>query len=52
VKQDYVRNSDATGQGFIDFGFIFELRMFRFDAFELDSNLLTGDDVDSEVDIT
>ena len=38
-------DADAAGKGFVDAGLIFELRVFGFDAFELDGDLLAGDDV-------
>ena len=46
------RNSDATGERLVDAGFIFELRMLGLDALELDGDLLSGDDVGSQVDVT
>ena len=46
------RNPNAASQRLVDTGFIFELRVLCFDAFELDGNLLTRDDVRSEIDVT
>lgn len=46
------RNSDAASQSLVDFGFVFELRVFSLDGLELDGNLFARDDVDAEVDIT
>jgi hypothetical protein len=41
------RDTDTTGQGLVDTGFILELRVLGLDALELDGNLLAGDDVSS-----
>lgn len=38
-------NSDTAGEGLVDAGLIFELRVLGLDALELDGDLLTGDDV-------
>lgn len=38
-------NTDTTGKRLVDAGLIFELRVLGLDAFKLDGNLLTGDDV-------
>jgi hypothetical protein len=45
-------DADTSSKGLVDTGLIFELGVLRLDALELDGNLLTGDDVGSEVDIT
>jgi hypothetical protein len=41
----YEGDSDTSGKGFVDSGFIFELRVLGLDTFELDGNLLTRDDI-------
>lgn len=38
-------NADAAGEGFVDAGFVFELGVLGLDGFELDGDLLAGDDV-------
>jgi hypothetical protein len=38
-------DADAAGEGLVDAGFIFKLRMLGLDALELDGNLLARDDV-------
>jgi len=38
-------DTDTTGKRFVDAGLILELRVLGLDTFELDSDLLTGDDV-------
>lgn len=45
-------DSDTTGERLVDAGFVFELGMLGLDALELDGDLLSGDDVGSEVDVT
>jgi hypothetical protein len=45
-------NTNSTGEGLVDAGFIFKLRVLGLDRLKLDSNLLTGDDVSAEVNIT
>lgn len=45
-------DADATGEGLVDLGFVLELRMLSLDALEFDGNLLSRDDVDSEIDVT
>lgn len=45
-------DADATSKRFVDLRLVLELRMFSFDRLELDGDLFTGDDVDSQVDIT
>jgi hypothetical protein len=45
-------DADASGERLVDTGLILELGVLGLDALELDGNLLTGDDVGSEVDIT
>lgn len=46
------RNADAASEGLVDLGLVLELRMLGLDRFELDGDLLAGDDVYAEVDIT
>lgn len=46
------RDTDTTGEGFVDTSLIFELRMLSLDRLKLDSNLFTRDDVGTKVDIT
>ena len=46
------RYTDATGESLVDFGFILELGVLGLDRFELDGDFFTGDDVDSQVNIT
>lgn len=38
-------DADTPSEGFVDAGFIFELWVLSLDAFELDSDLLAGDNV-------
>lgn len=45
-------NTNSTGEGLVDAGFIFKLRVLGLDRLKLDSNLLTGDDVSAEINIT
>ena len=45
-------DTDATRKGLVDTSLIFELGMLGLDALELNCNLLTRDDVGSEVNIT
>jgi hypothetical protein len=40
-------DTDTTGEGLVDTGFIFELGVLGLDTLELDGNLLTRDDVRS-----
>lgn len=46
------RNTNTAGKSLIDLALILKLGMLGLDRFELDGNLLTGYDVDTEVDIT
>lgn len=46
------RDTDTTGKGLVDLGLVLELRVLGLDGLELDSDLLTGDDVDAEVNVT
>lgn len=46
------RDSHTAGQGLVDTGLIFELGVLGLDALELDGDLLAGDDVGAEVDVT
>ena len=45
-------DTHATGQGLVDACLIFELGVLGLDRFELDSDLLTRDDVGSKIDVT
>lgn len=45
-------NADTTSQGLVDAGFVLELRVLGLDGLELDSNLLAGDDVSAQVNVT
>ena len=45
-------NADASSEGLVDAGLIFELWVLGLDALKLDGNLLARDDVGSEVDIS
>lgn len=45
-------DADASGERLVDTGLILELGVLGLDALKLNGNLLTGDDVGSEVDIT
>jgi hypothetical protein len=45
-------NTDTTSQRLVDTGLILQLGMLGLDGLELDSNLLSGDDVGTEIDIT
>ena len=51
-EPSYKGNSDTSGESLVDFGLVFELRVFCLDGFEFDRDLFAGDDVDTEVDIT
>jgi hypothetical protein len=44
-------HTDATGESFVDLGFVLELGVFGLDGFELDGNFFAGDDIDAEVDV-
>ena len=46
------RDADTTGEGLVDLGLILELGVLGLDGLELDGDLLSGNDVNSEVDIT
>lgn len=46
------RDANSTGQGLVDASLILKLGMLGLDALQLDGNLLTGDDVGPEVDVT
>ena len=46
------RDADTTGEGLVDLGLILELGVLGLDGLELDGDLLAGDDVYSEVDVT
>lgn len=45
-------NTNTAGQGLVDSGLILKLGVLGLDALELDGNLLAGDDVGAEVNIT
>lgn len=45
-------NAYTTGQGLVDSGLIFKLGVLGLDRLKLDGNLLAGDDVGAQVDIT
>ena len=45
AKPSYEGNADAAGKGFVDAGFVLQLRVLGFDALELDGDLLSRDDV-------
>lgn len=45
-------DADTAGQGLVDTSLIFELGVLGLDALELDGNLLAGDDVGAEIDVT
>ena len=45
-------DTDTTGEGLVDAGLIFELRVLGLDRLKLDGDLLTGDDVGSEINVT
>lgn len=46
------RDPNTASESLVHLGLIFELRMFGFDALELDGNFFARDDVDSKVNIT
>jgi hypothetical protein len=46
------RHTNSSGEGLIDLGLVLELRVLRLDRLELDGDLLTRDDVDTEVNVT
>jgi len=52
AEPSYEGDTDTTGQRLVNTSLILELRMLRLDALELDGNLLAGDDVGAEVDVT
>ena len=45
-------HTNATSESLIDLGLIFKLRVLGFDRLELDGDLFTGNDVDSQVNVT
>jgi hypothetical protein len=45
-------NAHATCEGLVHLGLVFELGMLGFDGLELDSDFFTGNNINSEVDIT
>lgn len=46
------RDSNATSKRLVYTGLILQLRVLGLDGLELDGNLLTGDDIGAQVDIT
>lgn len=52
TKPSYEGYTDTSSEGFVDFRFILELGMFGFNRFKFNGYLFSGDDVDSEVDVT
>ena len=45
-------DSDTSSEGLVDAGFVLQLWVLGLDALELDGNLLSRDDVGSEVDVS
>jgi hypothetical protein len=45
-------DTNTSSEGLVNTSFIFELRVLGLDTLKLDGDLLTGDDVGAEVDIT
>lgn len=45
-------DADTAGERLVHTSLIFKLRVLGFDTLELDGDLLTGDDVGAQVDIT
>lgn len=45
-------HTNAASEGLVNLGLVLELGMLGFDRLELDGDLLTRDDVDSQVDVT
>jgi hypothetical protein len=45
-------DTDTASQSLVDLGLVLKLWMFGLDRLELNGDLFTGDDIDSEVDIT
>lgn len=45
-------NADTASEGLVDTGLVLQLGVLGLDGLELDGNLLTGDDVGAEVDVT
>lgn len=46
------RDTDATSERFVNLGLVFKLRVLCFDRLEFDGNLFTGNDIDTEVNVT
>jgi hypothetical protein len=46
------RHSDTPGQRLVHLALVFQLRVLGLDGLQLDGDLFTGDDVDTEVDVT
>lgn len=46
------RDAHTTGEGLVDTGLVLQLRVLGLDALELDGDLLAGDDVGAQVDVT
>jgi hypothetical protein len=45
-------HTDAAGEGLVDLGLVLKLGMLGLDGLELDGDLFTGNDVDSEINVT
>jgi hypothetical protein len=52
AEPSYKGNTHAAGEGLVDLGLVLELGMFGLDGLELDRDLFTGNDVDSEINVT
>lgn len=46
------RDADASSEGLVDSGFVFELRMLGFNRLELDGDLFARYDVGAQVDVS
>jgi hypothetical protein len=46
------RDANTTGECFINFGFVLELRMLGLHRLQLDSHFLARYDVDTKIDVT
>ena len=45
AEPSYEGDADAAGEGFVDAGFVLQLRVLGLDALEFDGDLFAGDDV-------
>jgi hypothetical protein len=45
-------HTDAACEGLVDLGLVLKLGMLGLDGLELDGDLFTGNDVDSEINVT